>query len=200
MGLLCEQVREVGATLVVLDSIGEAFAVDGVDENHDAEVAPWLRNFIGPLVATGAGVLPLDHGTKARDNPLHPSGSKRKRAHVQGAAYLVEAAVPVSKEAEGGRLLLTTAKDRHGNHRRARIAATVEIAIYPDGGWTWHVHPPMTSDDDPGANQRALARAVVRAVKDLADEMGAPPSQTAIEVSGRVKASAARIRGALEYA
>jgi hypothetical protein len=61
---------------------------------------------------------------------------------VTGAAYLVEAPRPISKEFNGGQLKLTTAKDRHGNYTRGKPAAIIDVGIYPDGGWTVHVHPP----------------------------------------------------------
>lgn len=109
-------------TTVVIDSLGEAFSLEGINEDKDVEVGPWLRSVARPLANTGAAVVLVDHSTKANDNPLHPSGSKRKRAAITGASYLAESIKPFVK-GEGGRLRLTCAKDRHGNYRRSETVA-----------------------------------------------------------------------------
>lgn len=108
--------------LVVIDSLGEAFGLDGVNEDKDVEVAPWYRRNLRPLADAGAAIIVIDHATKAADNPLHPSGSKRKRAAITGASYLVSAVVPLVKM-EGGVLDLICAKDRHGNYRRGEVVS-----------------------------------------------------------------------------
>jgi hypothetical protein len=196
---LCQYVTAVGARLVVVDSVGEAFGESGVNEDKDSEVAPWMRSVLKPLAATGAAVLPVDHGVKSGDNPLYPSGSKRKRAQVTGAAYLVEAPRPISKEYGGGQLKLTCAKDRHGNYTRGKTAAIIDVTVYPDDGWTYHIHPPELVAADPAANDKALARAMIRVVKELEDETGSPPTQTMCEQSKRVKGGVTAKRAALEY-
>jgi Bifunctional DNA primase/polymerase, N-terminal/AAA domain len=197
---ITDLIRAHGARLVVVDSIGEAFGLDGIGENNDDEVAPWMRRVLRPLAATGAGVLPVDHSIKSGDNPLHPSGSKRKRATVTGSHFLVEATRPISKEYRGGQLKLTCAKDRHGNFTRGKAAALIDIAIYPDGGWTVHVHPPVAPVDEAANNDRVLARAMVRLVKDLAHETQTMPSMTLIEQSKRVRGGVQAKRAAVEYA
>lgn len=116
-------VREYGAAHVVIDSLGEAFALDGVDENADAQVTPWLRRVVRRLIdTTGVAVTLIDHLTKAAELPLHPSGSKRKRAAITGAAWLMEAVEPFTY-GEAGRARLICAKDRHGNYRRGDTVA-----------------------------------------------------------------------------
>ena len=163
---VCDFVRRHRARLVVVDSIGEAFGVDCVNEDRDNEVGPWMRRVLRPLAATGAGVLPVDHGIKSGDNPLFVSGSKRKGAAVTGSHFLVEAPRPLSKDYSGGQIKLTTAKDRHGNYTRGKPAALIDVAIYPDGGWTVHINPPAAAaSDDGSANDLALARAMVRSSK-----------------------------------
>lgn len=199
--VVCDLARSVVARLVVVDSVGEAMGVDSVNEDRDNEVTPWMRRVLRPLAATGAAVLPIDHGTKSTDNPLHPSGSKRKRAQVTGAHYLVEAPRPLSKEFGGGRLRLTTAKDRHGNYTRGKVAAEIDVTIYPDGGWTIHVAPPAPVARQDGAEvDRALARQMVAVAAELAAETGAPPSLTMLEQSKRVKGAVTAKRAAVEYA
>src|SRR5690606_34602190 len=129
VGMVVDLVESVGASLVVIDSVGEAFGLEGLNENNDNEVAPWLRRVARRLADTGAAVGLVDHSTKSSENPLFPSGSKRKRAAITGAQYLVEATRPLTKE-HGGQLRLTCGKDRHGNYRRGEAAAVLDFTVY----------------------------------------------------------------------
>jgi hypothetical protein len=184
------EARQHAVTLIAIDSVGEAFGLEGINEDKDAEVGPWLRRVARRLADTGACVLLVDHGTKAADNPLHPSGSKRKRAVITGASYLVEAPRPLTRE-DGGWLRLVTAKDRHGHRRRGAEACTVEFTKYPDGGMTVHVWPPSASRSEhtPEGKLLVAARAAVRAARDA----GRPLSQRQllelmpVKVSGEAK-------------
>jgi hypothetical protein len=98
---------------------------------------------------------------------LHPSGSKRKRAAITGASYLLDVERPLTR-ADGGRLRLICAKDRRGNYRRGDLAATIDLAVYPDGGVTAHVFAPIAQDGSAAARLDAIARAAVKAAKDAA--------------------------------
>ena len=90
-------------THLILDSLGEAFALEGLNENADVEVAPWLRRVCRRIITdTGAGITLVDHGTKAAEKPLDPSGSKRKKAAITGTAWLMTTGTPFTK-ADGGR-------------------------------------------------------------------------------------------------
>lgn len=110
-------------SLVVVDSTGEALAIEGANPNADEEVARWFRLLPRLAVRCGAAVLLLDHATKAGDNDLWPIGSQRKRAAVTGAAYLQKVATPFGKD-QDGKAVLICAKDRHGNYPlRRRVAA-----------------------------------------------------------------------------
>src|SRR5829696_6267707 len=44
---------EYGVTLIVIDSLGEAFGLEGIDENKDVEVAPWVRRVARALADAG---------------------------------------------------------------------------------------------------------------------------------------------------
>ncbi len=119
---------ETGARLVVLDSVGEAMAVGGVNEDLDREVGPWFRQTLRAIADTapGVSVLPIDHSTKAKDNPLFPSGSKRKRAAVSGRAYLLNVRQPFGIGVLGY-VQLVVAKDRGGTFKRGDIAAEIKL-------------------------------------------------------------------------
>jgi hypothetical protein len=190
--------RYYDVTLVVIDSLGEAFGLEGIDENKDPEVGPWMRRVARRLADLGPAVAVIDHSTKSPDNPLHPSGSKRKRAAITGASYLVEAPVPLTRES-GGRLRLTCAKDRHGHYRRGAVVANIEFTAYPDGGITEHVWSPMPSDEQASTPSGALllvATKAIRAVKDAER----PLTQNGIIERMNAKARLTTKRAAIEEA
>lgn len=163
--LLVTETLDHQATLLVVDSIGEAFGLEGLDENLDKDVGPWMRRVARRLAEAGPAILVIDHATKAADNPLHPSGSKRKRAAITGASFLLEAPTPLTRE-NGGRLQLTCAKDRHGHFRRGEIVAHVDFHYYPDGGLSVKVWPPPAREKNRADHQlQTVARAAVRAIK-----------------------------------
>ena len=185
------------ATLIVIDSLGEAFGLEGLDENKDVDVAPWMRRVPRRLADAGPAVVTLDHSTKANDNPLHPSGSKRKRAAITGQSYLLEAPIPLTRE-KGGRLTLKCAKDRHGHYRRGSIVASIDFTVYPDDGMTVHVRAPEARDQAAGPDARLerLARAAV----DAAREAEGPVSRKVLEELMDVRASHNAKRAGIEVA
>ncbi len=125
-----------------------------------------MRRVPRRLADAGPCVLLLDHSTKAMDNPLHPSGSKRKRAAINGASYLVTAKPALSREA-GGKLHLTCAKDRHGHAaRRNSVAAEIEFTVYPDAGATVHVWTVAESANPKADRLEDLTRVAVATAKN----------------------------------
>jgi hypothetical protein len=143
LGLIAER----AITAVVIDSLGEAFGTEGINEDRDNEVGPWLRSVARVLAAAGPAVVLIDHSTKTADNKLHPSGSKRKRAAIGGASYLVEAVTGFVKGG-GGRLRLTCAKDRHGTYRRGEHVAWLDMDTAPDGTVTLELVAPAPAIDE----------------------------------------------------
>jgi hypothetical protein len=111
-------VEEHRAVHVFLETLGEAFSLEGLNEDRDVEVAPWLRRVCRRLIqTTEVGMTLIDHGTKSAERPLDPSGSKRKRAAITGSAWLMKAVTPYDR-ADGGMAVLVCAKDRHGWFKR----------------------------------------------------------------------------------
>lgn len=162
-----ELVNQWQAVLVVIDSLGEAFGIEGVDEDKDKDVAPWLRRVVRPLVDTEAApaVVSVDHATKAADNPLYPSGSKRKRAAITGASYLVTASKPLDKQ-HGGTLLMTAAKDRHGTWRRGKHAAELVVDILPGELWSWELREPKQATVTTDVKLELATKKVAQVLKD----------------------------------
>jgi len=183
--------RHVG--LVVIDSLGEAFGLDGINEDKDAEVGPWLRRVARRIAGAGPAVLLIDHSTKAADNPLFPSGSKRKRAAIGGASYLITATAPLVK-GKGGRLILTCAKDRHGNYARGEVVAAFVMKVDEAGEVRADLYSPDNRERDPLVE--VVARAAVRAAK----AEGRPMSLRTLLAAMKVKAGSDLKRGAIDLA
>lgn len=107
---------EYEPTLVVIDSTGEALAMDGLKPNEDDDVARWfgrLPRYVSRHRSRPAVVV-LDHVTKA-DGGLWPIGSQRKRAAINGAQYMQDVKEPFSRTKDGS-AVIRCAKDRHGNY------------------------------------------------------------------------------------
>lgn len=177
-------VEERGVSLVIIDSLGEAFGLDGTDENADVEVGPWMRRIPRRLADAGPAVINVDHSTKANDNPLFPSGSKRKRAAITGAMYLLTATVPL-QAGSGGRLRLTCAKDRHGTYARGEHAADLVMRTDPSG-----TRIDLYAPDNRGPVDLPLvlaARAAVKVAKDIGGDVTFRVLRESM--TGKVKAS-----------
>lgn len=188
-------IRELNVGGVVIDSLGEAFGLAGVNEDKDVEVGPWLRMVARAIADTGVSLTLIDHSTKAGTNDLHPSGSKRKRAAITGASYLVEAVKPFVKE-QGGRLRLTCAKDRHGNYRRGQVVGDLVMDSSELGVRLKLYAPSAPALGDATVPTILAARSAVAAVK----EAGQPVSQKALVGLMKIKASTDTKRGGIEYA
>lgn len=150
-------------TWVTLDSVGEALNAAGLNEDSDAEVGPWLTTGPRAMANAGIGIVCVDHGTKAQNQKLHPSGSKRKRAAVTGTALLIEPIVAPTIDRDG-MIRITCAKDRHGNHQQG---STIGIAHLrrdtTTGGLIVTINENEVTEVT-AAQHDTLIRAVVRAV------------------------------------
>lgn len=126
-GPLLAACKDAGVVHVGLDSVGEALGAAGLNEDSDAEVGPWIATGPRALVNHGIGATCLDHGTKdTKTAPLHPSGSKRKRAAVTGAGLLIRAHIPPTRTSDG-RMEIICGKDRHGNHPQGQAIAHAHL-------------------------------------------------------------------------
>lgn len=113
--------------VVVIDSVGESMGSQGTDQNADNQVTQWFNAIPRPLATNSAAVIIVDHVVKDTERRgLWASGSQRKRAAVDGAAYMVEADPPPAKGV-AGTLKLRTAKDRNGTYQTNTIAANIEV-------------------------------------------------------------------------
>ncbi len=121
-------------SLVVIDSTGEAMALDGKKPNEDDDVARWFRQLPTAVARKGPAVVVLDHVIKGDDGGLWPIGSQRKRAAISGAQYMQDVRRGDGfAKGQAGRATLTCAKDRHGSYRPAEKVATLSVEPAGDG-------------------------------------------------------------------
>lgn len=132
MAYVEHQIRTLDVALVVIDSIGELASLQGTKDN-DEEMARLYRLIPRRLAKLGPAVVLLDHVPKNKDTaaPLFGIGSQRKKAAIDGAAYMVETVKPFAADTPG-KIVLRTAKDRNGNFVVGHIAA--EIDLTPSAG------------------------------------------------------------------
>ncbi|MHB1582988.1 MAG: AAA family ATPase [Acidimicrobiales bacterium] len=104
----------VFSPLVVIDSVAEAMAAAGLDENDAGDVTLFHQRVTRPLADAGGTVLLLDHVVKDQGGRGRwARGSGAKLAAVTGAAFSFEIDEAFSRARSGvGRLVV--AKDRHG--------------------------------------------------------------------------------------
>lgn len=113
--------------LVVIDSLGEALAHTGLNQNDDGEVANYLQRVARRCADGGAAVLLLDHVTKDSENRGRWSiGSQRKLAAIDGAAYTAQAIKALTMDSDG-LVKVICAKDRGGNYRQGSTVAMITL-------------------------------------------------------------------------
>jgi hypothetical protein len=171
LAALRASVNGLAPRLAVLDSFGESLATMSGDENADQDCASWVRQMLDPLSAilVDAAILVIDHATKAKDNPLYPSGSKRKRAAVTGIALATKVLTPFRRDQRGAVALLC-GKDRHGHYGRGETVAVVVLDSHQGGTWLDAVVAPPKDHEQPAVADREhplwkVTAAAVQAVK-----------------------------------
>lgn len=183
-----ERIVALRPALVVIDSVGESLAVEGLNPNADDEVARWFRRFPRKVAQGGAAVAILDHVAKDSETRGNWAiGSQRKLAAIDGAAYTVTVKVAPTRD-DDGHLVVKCAKDRHGTHRRGDVVAAVHVANLDDGGVRVTVSRP-----EHGERPTSYMERVSRWLEDHA--LDAPHSGRAI--TDNVEGKAPKIREAL---
>lgn len=114
-------------SIVIIDSTGEALAIDGVRPNADDEVAEWFARLPRRLSRLGPAVVVLDHVAKVEAGRW-PIGSQRKLAAINGAQYTAHAVEPFSRE-EFGHSLLVVSKDRPGWRSVGSTACGLDVTV-----------------------------------------------------------------------
>lgn len=125
-------VRTHRPRLFVIDSTGEALALQGTKPNADDEVAHWFRLLPHHVAAQGPAVLLLDHVAKSSEGGRWPIGSQRKLAAITGAQYTQNSVEPFSRDASGHSSLLVS-KDRHGFRAVGACAGHLDVYVDASG-------------------------------------------------------------------
>jgi hypothetical protein len=141
--------------LVVIDTVGVALGVDGLDANKDGEVARWLDVFPNAVAALGPCVLMVDHGAVSANDPNKPGGSGRKMQSVNGAAYHVKRLEPYGI-GRTGKSLLTCKKDRNGVYSINEDVALFQLASADKWQATATLEPYTVSTDKVADGVRLL--------------------------------------------
>lgn len=149
-------IKRDNIAIVVIDSIGELLSMQGIrSSNDDDEVAKLYRLIPRRIAKLGPAVILLDHVTKANssDGPqLWAIGSQRKKAAVDGAAYMVET-IKAFAAGQDGKIALRTAKDRNGNFVVGHVVAEIHVSSSQEGDrLKLDVRAPQMSGD--GTHQR----------------------------------------------
>ena len=163
-----ELVRHDGVGLVVIDSVAESLAAEGLSENDSVEVAAWTQKLPRLLARAGATVLVVDHVAKdAATRGRWPRGSGAKLAAIDGAAYVLQPRVPFSRMSSG-MADLVVAKDRHG--AVGQVGATVaSVAFEVEGGSLARIV--LISPDTKGSARNCEAKRLLNVV-DVIDQLG----------------------------
>jgi hypothetical protein len=208
VGELARYCRQHDARLFVLDSVGEANAVEGINEDSDAEWGQWARatlrflydlaidadwdNAQGTAPCTSLTEIPIDHSTKSKDNPHFPSGTKRKRAMVTGLMVSVNVRQALAKNCVG-RVQLVCSKDRTGRFRRGEVIAEVVIdaTVQP---YAISIEAPVAGQEMSTAKRRNATDRVLEVLNNTAKAL------TATEVHRIVNSDTNRHPGEAELA
>jgi len=175
---LLEAVVDRDVVIAVIDSTGEGMAQDGINPNADEEVARWFQGAARTLAGVGAAVVLIDHVVKSREsgrNAEFASGSHRKRAAINGAAYYLEAVVSPSRERDG-LLKLVVRKDRFGWRQHGSTAAEIKMVNGEDGSVEMSAVQPEGKSGDAWAPTTLMSR-----VCDALQEAGVAMPRSAIK-------------------
>lgn len=184
-------VAEHKAEIVVLDSLGEAMALFGV-KDEDVPFSSFVQTILRPWSRTGAAVVVLDHVVKNQtaDTPkLYSIGSQRKRAMVDGASYRVDVIERFTRT-RSGRLKLTTAKDRLGNHVIGSTVAEVAVSVEHGRLALTLVVPPSSEGEDGEFRPTHLMERVSRFLEDQIDPVSGRVIEAGVTGKGAAKRQA----------
>lgn len=159
--------------LAAIDSTGEGMALDGVNPNADDEVARWFRGAARTLAGLGAAVVLIDHVPKQQQsgrNTDFASGSQRKRAAVNGAAYFLEVLSAPSRDQDGS-FKLVTRKCRFGWRKHGTVACLVEMKNAEDGTIDFTIEVP-----DPSKIPQFRPTWTMERLSEWLQQMGQPVS------------------------
>lgn len=140
-----EAALEPAPSLVVIDGMTEALALESIDLNDNTEVAKWITRFPRRVAYnTAAAVLIIDHQTKDGDSRgRFAIGAQHKLAGIH-AAYSIKPVKPFGRGLNGSSRIQVE-KDRLGHvrkHAEERVIAEMAFKSAEDGTVTLELKPP----------------------------------------------------------
>lgn len=147
-----------GASVVVLDSLGELLPLMGSSSLDNDEVTSALRRLTVPLIGSGCCVITIDHLPKRNDTGSgYAIGAGAKKRAIRGAYLRVQ---KVNEVVPGGvgRIALHIEKDSAGTLRATspdskKAGVLILDARNPDR-ITWTIQAPGAVVDTPGQQER----------------------------------------------
>jgi hypothetical protein len=184
-------------SLVVLDGMTEALAMEGLDLNSNTDVAKWIVALPRRIALdTGAAVLIIDHQTKDREQRGgFAIGAQHKKAGIH-VAYSIKAVKPFGRGLDGSSRIRVE-KDRPGHVRRHAedgVVAEMKFTSKSDSGAvTIELQPPNPEAWRPADRMEAISLAL-----EEAGEAGLNRSELLRAVGGREATSDNAIRALKE--
>jgi hypothetical protein len=180
-------------SLVVIDGMTEALALEGIDLNDNTAVASWMIRFPRRVAYdSGAAVLIIDHQTKdSESRGRFAIGAQHKLAGIH-VAYSIKVVKPFGRGLDGASRIKVE-KDRLGHVRKnaqEKVIAEMEFKSQPEDRVSVELWPP---NPEPEQWQPTQKMEEVSLVLETAD---GPLSRNAIvkAVGGREKTIDGAIR------
>jgi hypothetical protein len=124
--------------LVIIDAAAGAYSMQGLDDNHRADVEKFASLYVAPFYRAEIATLVLDHVVKNTESRgKYAIGSERKTGGVD--VHLGFDTILPIKRGSTGIYKVTTQKDRDGWHERGRLA-DLHLTSHPDTHqitWEW---------------------------------------------------------------
>lgn len=161
-----------GATLAVVDSVGELLPMFGANSNDADQYTAVHRRVLTTMAGTGAGVLAIDHEAKGNESASYgATGTMAKKRAVDGALLRVTNVRPF-RPGYGGEARLSIVKDRHGYLRALaehdREPVICGFTLTPKGDALLAQFPMPAAKPTP-ADDVELLRALIPAPESVRD-------------------------------
>lgn len=188
-----EAVRSIleHCSLVVIDAMTEALAVEGLSSNKDTEVADFNRRLPKWIAKLGPAVIVIDHTPHEETAKGRQTGSQHKKSGVDGASFYVKPAV-VLAPGQVGRSYVEVDKDRHGavrttavgSGRQQAFATFVVDATDPEAIHAELELPTIRAELSDYEKDAMLKAAISKVLEDADEELSVRRIRTTLRDSG----------------
>jgi hypothetical protein len=169
-----ERLMALEPSLVVIDGIAEAMAINGLDPIRNVDVATFVHEVLNRFRGPGLTTVVIDHVARGdAGRGRYAYGSQHKLATVDGAAYRFETIQPFSR-VQGGAARIDVAKDRPGYVRSFALSKDRAgvLRVVPGDRLEVTVEPPMVAEDDGDGELSYTQRRVLEVLPDEGEGAG----------------------------